>query len=54
MDTHENRFRFQADRILDAIDGKPDHLTTLREAKTNLQIALAAKEAYKTKQIIQL
>ncbi|MBS3763843.1 MAG: Gfo/Idh/MocA family oxidoreductase [Planctomycetes bacterium] len=54
MEIHEGRFRFQADMMMDAAEGKPDHLTTLQEAKVNLQVALAAKESYRTKQIVEL
>ena len=54
MEAHENRFRLQADMMLDAIDGKPDCLATLEEAKTNLCVALAAKESYRTKRIVRI
>ena len=54
MEAHENRFRMQADMMLDAVEGAPNHLTTLEEAKVNLRVALAAKDSYKTKRIIAL
>ena len=54
MEAHEARFRFQADMFMDAVDGQPDHLATLEDARDNLRVALAAKESYETKRIIQL
>lgn len=54
MDVHEARFALQANMMLDAIDGKACHLATLDEARANLRVALAAKESYETKKIIQL
>lgn len=46
---HEQRFRNQADLILDALAGKQDPLTTLSEAALNLRVALAARESARTK-----
>jgi len=51
---HEARFRYQADMFLGALDGRPDHLTTLPEARENLRVALAAKRSYRLKRIIRL
>ncbi len=54
MAAHEARFALQAAMFLDAVEGKPCHLTTLDEARANLRVALAAKESYETKRIISL
>lgn len=54
MEVHEARFALQAGWMLDAVEGKPCHLTTLEEARDNLRVALAAKESYETKRIVQL
>lgn len=54
MDAHEARFALQADMMMNAAEGQPCHLATLEEARTNLRVALAAKESYETKKIIQL
>lgn len=51
---HQERFRRQADLMLDALAGKPDPLTTLSEAALNLRVALAAKESARTKQNVLL
>ena len=48
-DFHQERFRRQADLMLDALAGKADSLTTLPEAALNLRVALAAKESTRTK-----
>lgn len=53
-DYHEARFRRQADMFLDLLDGKDCHLTTLQEARDNLRVALAAKESYAARRIIQV
>ena len=54
VEAHEARFRFQADAFMDILDGKPDSLTTIGEARENLRLALAAKESYRTRRIIPL
>ena len=54
MEAHEARFALQANLFLDAVEGKPCHLTTLDEARKNLRVALAAKESYETKRIVVL
>jgi len=51
---HEQRFRRQADFVLDALAGKPDPLTTLQEAALNLRVALAAKGSARTKTMMQI
>lgn len=51
---HQERFRRQADFMLDALAGRPDPLTTLPEALLNLRVALAAKESARTNTVIQL
>jgi predicted dehydrogenase len=53
-EAHEARFRGQADMFLDILEGKPGTLTTLEEARESLRVALAAKESYATKRIVQL
>lgn len=53
-EAHQARFRLQADAMLDAIDGKPCWLATLDEARDNLRVALAAKQSWTEKRIIQL
>ncbi len=54
LEAHENRFRMQADMMLDTIEGRPDHLSTLEDARLSLLMALAAKESYKTKRIVAI
>lgn len=54
MEVHENRFARQAEMFMNAMAGRPCHLATLPEARENLRIALAAKESYRSKRIIQL
>ena len=54
MTAHEARFVRQATMMLDLLDGESCCLTTLEEARDNLCLALAAKESYRTKRIIQL
>lgn len=53
-ETHQQRFRMQADAMLDAIEGKPCWLATLEDARENLRIALAAKRSWLEKRIISL
>ena len=54
MEAHEKRFQLQANMMLDTLEGKPDHMATLEEARTNLRVALAAKESFLTKRIIDV
>ncbi len=54
VEAHQARFRFQADAMLDAIEGKPCWLATLDEARDNLRVALAAKQSWLEKRIISL
>ena len=53
-EAHQARFRLQADAFMDIVEGKPGHLATLEEGQESLRIALAAKESYRTKRIIEL
>lgn len=53
-EAHQARFKMQANAMLDAIEGKPCWLATLDEARDNLRIALAAKQSWLEKRIIQL
>ena len=53
-EAHQARFTLQASEMLDAIEGKPDRLATLEDARTNLAIALAAKQSWLDKRIIEL
>ena len=54
MEIHESMFAVQAGAFMDAVDGKPDRLSTLEEARDNLAVCLAARESYTTKRIIEL
>jgi predicted dehydrogenase len=54
MEAHEARFAYQANLMLDTIEGKPSHMTTLEEARTSLRVALAAKQSDREKRIIKL
>ena len=54
MELHEKRFAMQANTFMDIVDGKDGPLTTLTEARANLQVALAAKESWDTQRIITL
>jgi hypothetical protein len=54
MEAHEARFALQAGLMLDTIDGKPCHMTTLEDARDNLRVALAAKQSDREKRIIRL
>lgn len=51
---HQARFRMQADALLDALDGKPCWLATLEEARLNLKVALAAKQSWRDKTIVEI
>lgn len=53
MESHESKFAVQANAFMDAVDGRPDCLATLREARENLAVCLGALESYTTKRIIQ-
>lgn len=54
MEAHEARFAYQANLMLDTIEGKPSQMATLEEARTSLRIALAAKQSDLEKRIITL
>lgn len=54
MEAHEARFGLQAGAMMDVIEGKPDNLATLDDAYLNLQIALAAKQSWQEKRIIEI
>jgi len=54
MEVHEANFIVQANNFLDALEGQPDQLATLEEARDSLRVALAAKESYQTRTIVQL
>lgn len=54
MQAHQARFTIQANTMLDALDGKPDPLARLGEARTNLAVALAAKRSWIDRRFIDL
>ena len=54
MDAHQARFAMQANYMLDALEGSPCHLATLEEAHLNLRLALAAKQSWDERRIIEL
>lgn len=54
MEAHQARFTIQANAMLDAIEGKPDTLADLDDARLNLRVALAAKQSWKERRIIDL
>jgi predicted dehydrogenase len=54
MEIHEALFAQQANDFMDALEGKPDVMCTLEEARDNLRICLAAKDSYRTRRIITL
>lgn len=54
MQAHQARFTIQAKTMLDALDGKPDPLATLADARTNLALALAAKQSWIERRFIDL
>lgn len=54
MQAHQARFTMQADTMLDALDGKPDPLATLSDARTNLSLALAAKQSWVERRFVDL
>jgi predicted dehydrogenase len=54
MQTHQARFTMQANAMLDALDGAPCDLATLAEARDNLTVALAAKQSWRDKKIIEV
>lgn len=51
---HQARFTLQANAMLDALEGKPCHLSTLEEARQNLQIALAAKKSWQDRIVVSI
>lgn len=53
-EAHQARFRIQADAMLDALEGKPCWLATLDDARTNLKVALAAKQSWIERRIVSL
>ena len=54
MEVHEARFAVQANTYLDALEGKPDCLATLGEARENLAVCLAALQSDREKRVVQL
>lgn len=54
MEAHQARFAIQANYMLDALEGKPCHLATLEDAHLNLRLALAAKQSWDQRRIIEL
>jgi len=51
---HQARFTLQANTMLDALDGRPDTLATLEDARQNLDVALAAKRSWAEHRFITL
>ena len=54
MEVHQHNFFLQANRILDGLEGKECDLTTLDEAKLNLNVIFAAKQSWQEKKIISI
>lgn len=54
MLAHQARFAIQAATMLDALDGLPDPLATLAEARLNLALALAAKRSWTERRFIDV
>ncbi len=54
QEVHESMFMHQANDFMDAVEGKPDPMCTLEEARENLRICLAARESYRTHRIIEI
>lgn len=54
MEAHQARFTIQANAMLDAVEGKPDHLATLEDARLNLAVALAAKQSWQDRRFIDI
>lgn len=54
MEAHQARFAMQANYMLDALEGSQCHLATLDEAYLNLRLALAAKQSWDERRIIEL
>lgn len=54
MAAHQARFTLQANAMLDALEGKPDFLATLDDARMNLSVALAAKRSWRERRFIDL
>jgi predicted dehydrogenase len=53
-EAHQARFAIQANCMLDALEGQECHLATLDEAYLNLRLALAAKQSWDERRIIEL
>lgn len=54
MEVHEARFALQAAEMLDLIEGGPCRLATLDDARLTLQVALAAKQSWLERRIIDI
>lgn len=54
MEVHEARFALQATEMLDLIEGGPCRLATLDDARLTLQVALAAKQSWLERRIIDI
>ncbi len=54
MEAHQARFAMQANYMLDGLEGAPCHLATFEEAQLNLRLALAAKQSWDERRIIEL
>ncbi len=53
-EAHESRFVFQANAMLDLLEGKPCPLATLEEAARGLRVALAVKQAGREKRTVHV
>lgn len=54
MQAHQARFTIQAKTMLDALDGVPDPLATLPDARLNLALALAAKRSWRERRFVDV
>lgn len=54
MEAHEARFALQASEMLNLIDGGPCRLATLEDGRLTLQVALAAKQSWRERRIIDI
>ena len=54
QEIHESLFARQAHEFMDIVDGKPGVLCSLAEAREGLRICLAARESYRTRQIVEV
>ncbi|MGJ8529865.1 Gfo/Idh/MocA family protein [Maritalea sp.] len=54
MEAHQARFAMQANYMMDALEGGQCHLATLEDAYLNLRLALAAKQSWDERKIIEL